>query len=492
MNEIEKPLNEALESSVPVDEQLEPGGIVVASDLSITDAAEEPPATVLNPRPSDVGIVEHLLHTFETLGPPVIHTEGCFHVWSGTHWRRADRREAYGWVKPYDGTAYGNTILALTLAKIEAILRLLAVELDAPGFFDERPIGINAANGFVDLSSGVPMLVPHSPSQCQDFVLQGRWIPEGADAHWLRTLMAGCFADAPDAGRRAVVLMELAGAIAAGIGTKLRDPAAFVLVGDGANGKSQVLEVLKGLVPADAVSSIPVTDFGHDRYRVQLAGKRLNLCAELGAGKAIASDKFKAVISGDVISAREIRQSVMSFRPRATHVFATNVLPPFDAGMPFSIARRLVVLPFTRTIPKEERVAGIGELIVKSEADALVTYAVRGAARLMRSGRYTVPRTSRAAMRSWVEEADIVEAFVASGWVTPAKGVFFSTADVYAHFRAFAATEGVKALPGMKEFVRRLVGSGHGYEKKRTASRRYIDNISLCGFYPTSLPGRSA
>ncbi len=443
---------------------------------------EAPAATIFGPRPSELGVVEHMVDSFTALGPEVIHTEGSFYVWSGTHWRRADKRETVDWVRPYDGAAIGKRVLALTLSKIESILRLLAIELAAPGFFDDRPVGINARDGFVDLGGGRAVLRPHHPSQRQDFVLAGSWLAEGAPDQHLRTLIRGCFADAPDAGRRAVLLTEIAGAVAAGIGTKLRDPAAFVFVGDGANGKSQILDVLQGLVPPDAVSTIPITDFGHDRYRIKLAGKRLNLCAELGVGRAIASDKFKAIVSGDVVSARDIREPVASFRPRAVHVFATNVLPPFDAGMPMSISRRLVVVPFTRMIPKAERIGGIGQFIVQTETDALVSYAVRGAVRLLRSGRYTVPSASRAAMREWVEEADVVEAFLADGWVRPAQGVSFSTADVYAHFEAFAATQRMRKLPSVKELVRRMVTAGKGYAKKRTASKRYIDNIMLVGF----------
>jgi P4 family phage/plasmid primase-like protien len=430
-------------------------------------------------RPSEPGIVAHLVSTFETEGPLVIHTEGAFQVWTGTHWRRASQRETHAWVHRYDGMPWGRGTLSLTSAKIRSILALLAVELSAPGFFDERPLGMNAANGFVDLSRGTPRLEPHDPRHAQDFVLAGRWVEGRVESDLLRALVEGCFRDAPDARRRAVLLMELAGAIATGIGTRLRDPAAFVFVGDGANGKSQLLDALQGLVPPEAVSSVPVTDFGHDRYRVQLAGKRLNLAAELGVSRAIASDKFKAIISGDAISAREIREAVMTFRPRAVHVFAANTLPAFDAGMPMSVTRRLIVVPFTRVIPKDERIAEIGKRVASEEADALVSYAVRGAVRLLRRGRYTVPRTSRRAAAEWVEEADIIEAFAADGWVRHSPGKVRSSAEVYAAFRAYAGTQGVTRLPAVKEFVRRLVSSGRGFGRKRTSSQRFITNIEL-------------
>jgi P4 family phage/plasmid primase-like protien len=455
---------------------------IVAASTEAEDGAIQ--AQVVGPHPSDVGVAQHISDKFATVGPDVIHTEGAFFVWTGTHWRRAGRRETFEWVMKYDGL--GGT-LKLTNARIESILKILAVILEAPDFFEDRPRGINAANGFVDLTGQRPRLLPHDPSQAQDFVLRGRWLPdEPFAAPLLRMLLHGCFRDDADAGRKVVLLRELAGAVAAGLGTDLRDPAAFLFVGDGANGKSQVLDALRGLVPDEAVSSIPVTDFGHDRYRVQLAGKRLNVAAELGVARSVASDKFKSVITGDVISAREIRQPVATFRPRAVHVFATNTLPQFDSGMPPSVARRLIVVPFNRLIPKNERVALLGQRIAIEEADALVTAAVRGAVRLIRRSRYSVTPSAKRALREWIEEADPVEGFLADGWAQHVAGSFYATRDVYLHFVAYCSTEGITRVPSLKPFITRLLATGRGFEKKRTASRRFVNHIVLNGF-PKSL-----
>jgi putative DNA primase/helicase len=46
------------------------------------------------------------------------------------------------------------------------------------------------------------------------------------------------------------------------------------------------------------------------------------------------------------------------------------------------------VVPFNRSIPKTERIEGIGQRIATEEADLLLAWAVGGARRLVQRGRY--------------------------------------------------------------------------------------------------------
>ena len=59
------------------------------------------------------------------------------------------------------------------------------------------------------------------------------------------------------------------------------------------NGKSQILDLLRGLLPDTAVSSVPPTKFDDEKHLVKLVGKLLNTSDELGTAKAIASEGFR-------------------------------------------------------------------------------------------------------------------------------------------------------------------------------------------------------
>jgi phage/plasmid-associated DNA primase len=95
----------------------------------------------------------------------------------------------------------------------------------------------------------------------------------------------------PDAEDKISLIAEIAGAAALGYGPRHAAPKAAVLLGRTAeNGKSQILDLLRGLLPAGAVSSVPPTKFGDDRHSVKLVGKLLDTSDELGTAKAIASE----------------------------------------------------------------------------------------------------------------------------------------------------------------------------------------------------------
>jgi phage/plasmid-associated DNA primase len=143
----------------------------------------------------------------------------------------------------------------------------------------------------------------------------------------LARLLEVCFLADPDAEEKVELLAEIAGAAALGYGTGHIAPKAAILFGRTAeNGKSQVLDMLRGLLPVSAVSCLPPTKFGDDRHLAKLVGKLLNTSDELGSAQAIASDGFKAVITGGPVTARDVYRPAIGFRSQAQHVFACNQL----------------------------------------------------------------------------------------------------------------------------------------------------------------------
>jgi phage/plasmid-associated DNA primase len=173
------------------------------------------------------------------------------------------------------------------------------------------------------------------------------------------------------------VLGQLAGTVALGCGTMVKK--AVVLIGPTAqNGKSQVLDLLRGLLPASAISTIPPGKFGDEHHLVGLIGKLLNASDELGTAQAITPDAFKAVVTGEPIRGADKYKPAVDFRPKAQHVFACNRLPNFQSGMDRGVMRRLVLVQFDRTILEDERIADIGQRIAREEADLLLKMGSRG------------------------------------------------------------------------------------------------------------------
>jgi phage/plasmid-associated DNA primase len=108
---------------------------------------------------------------------------------------------------------------------------------------------------------------------------------------------------------------------------------------------------------------------------------------------------------------RDLHKSVINFRPRALHLFATNELPRFEGGMDRGVRRRLMVLTFNRTIPKGEVISDILDRIRTEEKDILLGFIVAGAVRLLNQGDYTVPPSSKVALDDWLKLDPVHEWF---------------------------------------------------------------------------------
>ena len=283
---------------------------------------------------------------------------------------------------------------------------------------------------------------------------------------------------------------------ALGAATRLVEPKAVVLKGEAAeNGKSQVLDLLRALLPKAAVASIPPARFGDRTFACHLAGKLLNAPDELSGPDAIASDAFKRIITGEPLTVRDVYKSAFEFRPAAQHVFATNALPGFTGGMDRGVRRRLMVLTFNRVIPRAERIERIGLRTGQEEPDLLLDWAVRGAGRAIAARRFIEPRSSAEALRDWMCSSDAVLAWLESDEVGFSEGAFVPetrTRDAHFKFKHWALEEGYdeRKLPSINGFSQRVVAAGKGVGKRRDSRGALFVGLACTGATAGPLPGR--
>ena len=294
-------------------------------------------------------------------------------------------------------------------------------------------------------------------------------------------MLIGCFADDPERDAKIELVGEVFGAAAAGYATELVQPKAIVLHGATAgNGKSQVLDAMRGLLPPSAISTLPPAKFADDRFVVQLVGALLNASDELSGSRAIGSDAFKAIVTGEPIMARAVYSPAATFRSRALNVFATNTLPSFTGGFDNGVQRRLLVLAFTRTIPLDERIEHIGQRIAAEEPDLLLAFAVDGACRLIRRRKFIEPPSSKLGLNQWIHGADPVLAWLADGTALAPDQVTTVAAALSA-FNLWTNREGYARdkLPAANVFAQRVLAARPEVETKRLAKGRCFIGLGL-------------
>jgi len=156
-------------------------------------------------------------------------------------------------------------------------------------------------------------------------------------------------------------------------------------------------------MPAGTTSAIAPQDWAQEYRRAMLVGKHLNAVGELPEREIIASEAFKAIVTGDPIVGRIIRESPMTFRPKAGHYFAANRLPG-TSDQTEGFWRRFVVLTFNRNLKDDP--TRDPEIVSKllTELPEIVSWLLEGAARLIRAKAYTIPSSHHAASRGVAKE----------------------------------------------------------------------------------------
>lgn len=442
---------------------------------------------------SDVEIARRVEKQLEEQFGEFVRSEGRFWHHHGTHWAAMNDHHVRITVHAVDGCTIEGKASRVSLNKhrIDSIIHELAVIRGRSGFFDDASIGINCASGFIKFrEDGTSLLTPHSRDHRVRYVLRGRWPTEPSEtdvkASLLHRLLCGVFCGDRDAQAKINLIGEVLASAALGLATSLVQPCAVVLHGATAeNGKSQILDLMRGFIPQEVVAAVPPHKLSDEKHLVQLAGRLLNACDEMSPGAAISADIFKQVVTGDPISARDVYRSAVSFRCRAQHVLATNVLPAFTGGMDRGVRRRLLVVGFNRTIPLEERMPGIGRRVAHHEQDLVLDWTVQAATRLKRQKAFTCPPSSVEALREWFLGSDPVLAWAEEAIVVDDQAQPVPTSDAYRHFRAWATHEGFAdhRLPAVAAFSQRLVAAGLGIGTKRSGQRRY-----LIGFRLRALP----
>src|SRR5262249_60312371 len=114
----------------------------------------------------------------------------------------------------------------------------------------------------------------------------------------------------------------------------------------------------------------PPTDLGG------LGGARLVTAVETEEGRRWAESRIKALTGGDKIAARFMRQDFFEYLPQFKLIIAGNHKPGLRS-VDEAMRRRFNLIPFTVTIPPEERDEQLPEKL-KAELPGILAWMIRG------------------------------------------------------------------------------------------------------------------
>jgi putative DNA primase/helicase len=289
--------------------------------------------------------------------------------------------------------------LNATVSLLTTRLTLALTQLDAD------PWLLNVANGTIDLRTAT--LLPHAREHYLTQQTPVEWDETATCPTWdgfLRGAMGGDLA----------LVLYLARAVGYSLTGLTTEQCLFFCYGLGRNGKSTFLTAIKNAMgdyacaaPRDLlmVQKTP----RHETEYARLLGKRLATGREVGEGERFDEPKVKDLTGSDVIAARRMNEDYWDLVPTHKLWLGGNYRPTV-IGADLGIWRRIRLIPWTVTVPEEERDPDLPAKLQR-ELSGILRWIVSGCLEWQRIG-LSEPTIVVQATEAYRVDSDILGAFL--------------------------------------------------------------------------------
>jgi putative DNA primase/helicase len=246
------------------------------------------------------------------------------------------------------------------------------------------------------------------------------------------------------------------------------------LYGTGRNGKSVFLNTLFDIM-GDYSKRAPAQTFldsNGERHPTDLAGlmgARLVAGSELPPGKAWNESIVKDLTGGDVITARFMRQDYFDYVPQFTLFIAGNHQPSFR-GIDEAIRARVVLVPFTQTIPAAERDPELPHKL-RAEWPNILRWMITGAVKWQEQG-LNVPESVQAASDEYLESEDTLGEFISEHLDIVGMGSV-KVADMFERFTQWQKDSGISPTWTKRAMSQALRERGFSSTKLNSTARGF-------------------
>jgi putative DNA primase/helicase len=402
-------------------------------------------------------------------------------IWNAAQWERDENGTIFEFAKDTVKRIPEETKTALDNKEVEAIYShakrsesesrlksMINLAQSEPGIpvtpdqLDGDTWLLNCKNGIVDLRNGE--LMPHDKDKLLTKLApvdydQGAKCP--TFENFLNTIMA-CNTNLTEFLQKAFGY-SLTGDIS--------EHKIFFLYGNGANGKSTLMEAVKNVM-GDYAKQTPITTFtlknNNDSASNDLAGlkgSRMVSATEAEETHRLAESLVKSVTGGDTIACRFLFKEFFEYTPQFKVFISTNK-KPYISGTDLGIWRRVCLVPFDVSIPEEKQDRKLAEKL-RAEQQGILIWLLTGCLKWQRLG-LEMPDEVRAATEEYKTEMDWLAGFLDEYCMVNNQMSCGST-ELYDEYVKWADKSGER-IKSQKKFGAALAEKG--YERDRPGNGR--------------------
>ena len=255
---------------------------------------------------------------------------------------------------------------------------------------------------------------------------------------------------------------------------------AFLFYGNGSNGKSTILDLIKTFLGPRNYSAIALEKVTDRFNTAELENKLANVGDDVDNVALKDTGTLKKLFSGNAIMVERKGERPYTIEPYATHIYSCNAIPrSFDKSDGFY--RRWLLIPFNArfSVDDEDYDPMIADKITEPNAlSYLLNIGIRGAQRLIKKGYFTEPQSVKDALEaykadnsttlSWIEDKELNEDYFLEK----------PRDSIYSEFVDWCRASGIKSsnVTGKKTFFREVTQKFDFEEKpkQKTDGKRYF------------------
>lgn len=217
----------------------------------------------------------------------------------------------------------------------------------------------------------------------------------------------------------------------------------FILTGNGANGKSTLLDLIQELIGEENISSVALNEL-NDRFKTfQLDGKLANLGDDISNEYIPDNSTFKKLVTGEKVNVERKGKDPFDFKNYSKLIFSANELPRIN-DLSGGLKRRLVFIPFnarfTRHDPDYDPFIR-DKLSTPDAIEYMLKLALDGLYRILKNNSIT---SSKACDNVWEEYESINNPVVS--FISECKIENESVNDVFRRYQVWCHESGLKPL----------------------------------------------
>lgn len=178
---------------------------------------------------------------------------------------------------------------------------------------------------------------------------------------------------------------------------------AFMLTGDGSNGKSTYLTMVKTIIGLDNIASLDLKELGERFKNSQLVGKLVNIGDDIGEDFIIDTSVFKKLVTGERMTVEQKGKDPFQFNNYSKLLFSANKIPRMKDSTG-AVKRRLVIIPFDAKFSPDDEDYNpyiIDKLLSTESIEYLIKLGIEGLKRILKNKKFTEPEKVKEQMREY-------------------------------------------------------------------------------------------